>query len=149
MKKLLTLALIVSGLSLSNLSIAQQTPTPPPMPPQATEFYTPVPPKITPGAQNNLPPSDAIVLFDGTSLSNFVSAKDGNSPAEWKIENGELVVVRGKGDIQSKLPFGDAQYHVEWSAPTEIVGEGQGRGNSGFFLMGMYEVQILDRGLNQ
>jgi hypothetical protein len=61
-----------------------------------------------------------------------------------KIENGELVVVRGKGDIQSKLAFGDAQFHIEWSAPTAIVGEGQGRGNSGFFLMGMYEVQVLD-----
>ncbi|MDF2158269.1 DUF1080 domain-containing protein [Algoriphagus sp. CAU 1675] len=131
------------GLAISPLAKAQEQ-TPPPIPPQATEFYTPIPPKITPGAQNNLPPSDAIVLFDGTSLNNFVSAKDGSSPAEWKIENGELVVVRGKGDIQSKLPFGDAQYHLEWSAPTEIVGEGQGRGNSGFFLMGLYEVQVLD-----
>lgn len=134
----LLLALAVSPLVYS------QEQTPPPIPPQATEFYTPVPPKITPGIQNNLPPSDAIVLFDGTSLNNFVSAKDSSSPAPWKIENGELVVAPRTGDIQSKLPFGDAQYHIEWSAPTEIVGEGQGRGNSGFFLMGLYEVQVLD-----
>ena len=139
-KSLLFLFLSV-GLSLS---LYAQEKTPPPMPPQATEFYTPVPPKITPGAENNLPPSDAIVLFDGSSQNNFVSARDGSSPAEWTIENGELVVTPGKGDIQSKMAFGDAQYHIEWSAPTEIKGEGQGRGNSGFFLMGLYEVQILD-----
>jgi hypothetical protein len=139
-KKLLLLA----GVGMLGTVACAQEKTPPPMKPEATEFYTPVPPKISPGAQNNLPPSDAIVLFDGSSLNGFVSSKDGNAPAEWKIENGELVVQKGKGDIQSKLGFGDAQYHLEWSAPTEIVGEGQGRGNSGFFLMGMYEVQILD-----
>lgn len=140
----LAVAVFAVGLSASPLALAQQNPTPPAMPPQATEFYTPVPPKITPGPANNQAPSDAIVLFDGSSLSGFVSANNGSSPAPWKIENGELVVQKGTGDIQSKLAFGDAQYHIEWSAPTEIVGEGQGRGNSGFFLMGLYEVQILD-----
>jgi hypothetical protein len=141
--KLLSFAITGFALSMSSLALAQQT-TPPPLPPQATEFYTPVPPKVTAGTHNTNPPSDAIVIFDGTSLNGFVSAKDGSSPAEWLIENGELVVVKGKGDLQSKLPFGDAQFHVEWSAPTTIVGEGQGRGNSGFFLMGIYEVQVLD-----
>lgn len=141
--KLLFLAFTGFSLSLSSLALAQQ-PTPPPLPPQATEFYTPVPPKVTAGAQTNLPPSDAIVLFDGKNLNGFASAKEGNGPAEWLIENGELVVSKGKGDIQSKEAFGDAQYHLEWSAPTTIVGEGQGRGNSGFFLMGIYEVQVLD-----
>lgn len=136
--------LLLAGLSLMCTATFAQEKTPPPMRPEATEFYTPVPPKITPGTQNNLPPSDAIVLFDGSSLNAFVSAKDGSSPAEWKIEDGAVIVQKGKGDIQSKLAFGDAQYHVEWSAPTEIVGEGQGRGNSGFFLMGLYEVQVLD-----
>jgi hypothetical protein len=136
--------LLLTGVGLLSTATFAQEKTPPPMKPEATEFYTPVPPKVTPGAHNTAPPSDAIVLFDGTSLNGFVSAKDGSSPAEWLIENGELVVTRGKGDIQSKLPFGDAQYHVEWSAPTTIVGEGQGRGNSGFFLMGIYEVQVLD-----
>ena len=138
--RILALAVTASALSISSLAIAQEK-TPPPMKPEATEFYTPVPPKVTPGANNTAPPSDAIVLFDGTSLNGFVSAKEGNGPAEWTIENGELVVTKGKGDIQSKIPFGDAQYHLEWSAPTEIVGEGQGRGNSGFFLMGLYEVR--------
>ncbi len=143
-QKFLPFAVLVACLGTTSLAFAQQTTTPPPMPPQATEFYTPVPPKVTPGKMNNQAPSDAIVLFDGSSLSGFVSAKDGSSPAPWKIENGELVVQKGMGDIQSKLAFGDAQFHIEWSAPTEIVGEGQGRGNSGFFLMGLYEVQVLD-----
>lgn len=136
--------MLLAGVGLLSTATFAQEKTPPPMKPEATEFYTPVPPKITPGTQNNLPPSDAIVLFDGSNLNGFVSAKNGSSPAEWKIEDGAMIVQKGKGDIQSKLAFGDAQYHVEWSAPTEIVGEGQGRGNSGFFLMGLYEVQILD-----
>lgn len=140
---LLAFAFTACAMGVSTLACAQDK-TPPPMRPEATEFYTPVPPKVTPGANNTAPPSDAIVLFDGTNLDGFVSAGDGSSPAGWTIENGELVVTKGKGDIQSKKAFGDAQYHVEWSSPTEIVGEGQGRGNSGFFLMGMYEVQILD-----
>lgn len=140
---LLAAALTAGALTLSSLANAQEK-TPPPMKPEATEFYTPVPPKVTPGAYNVAPPSDAIVLFDGKNLDAFVSAEDGSGPAGWTVENGELVVVKGQGDIQSKMAFGDAQYHVEWSAPTEIVGEGQGRGNSGFFLMGMYEVQVLD-----
>ncbi|PZX57090.1 uncharacterized protein DUF1080 [Algoriphagus ratkowskyi] len=141
--RIFTLALTASALTLSSLAIAQEK-TPPPMKPEATEFYTPVPPKVIPGANNTAPPSDAIVLFDGKNLNGFASAKDGKTAAGWSIENGELVVTKGKGDIVSKQAFGDAQYHIEWSSPTEIVGEGQGRGNSGFFLMGMYEVQILD-----
>jgi hypothetical protein len=136
--------LLLAGVGMLGTVACAQEKTPPPMKPEATEFYTPVPPKIAPGAQNNLPPSDAIVLFDGSNLNGFVSAKEGNPPAEWKIEDGAMIVQKGKGDIQSKMAFGDAQYHLEWSAPTEIVGEGQGRGNSGFFLMGIYEVQILD-----
>jgi hypothetical protein len=136
--------LLLAGVSMLGTVACAQEKTPPPMKPEATEFYTPIPPKITPGAQNNLPPSDAIVLFDGSSLNGFVSAKDGSSPADWKIEDGAVIIQKGKGDIQSKLAFGDAQYHLEWSAPTEIIGEGQGRGNSGFFLMGIYEVQVLD-----
>jgi hypothetical protein len=137
-------SLLLVGVGLLSTATFAQEKIPPPMKPEATEFYTPIPPKITPGTQNNLPPSDAIVLFDGSSLNAFVSAKDGSSPAEWKVEDGAFIVQRGKGDIQSKLAFGDAQYHLEWTAPTEIIGEGQGRGNSGFFLMGIYEVQVLD-----
>lgn len=103
----------------------------------------PQPRIVTPGANPGDPPSDAIILFDGTDLSQWVSARDGG-PARWKVENGYMEVVPGTGDIQTKEPFGDCQLHLEWAAPAEVGGEGQGRGNSGVFLMGLYEVQILD-----
>lgn len=89
-----------------------------------------------------VPPSDAIVLFDGRDLANWVG-KDGGA-AEWKVENGCMEVVPGKGDIRPKAEFGDCQLHLEWSAPTVVKGESQGRGNSGVFMMGLYEIQVLD-----
>jgi len=110
--------------------------------PKATEVWDPVPRKVTPG-KNGAAPSDAIVLFDGTNLNEWKSRKDG-SAAQWKIENGYMEVVKGSGDIMTNRKFGDVQLHIEWSAPTEIVGEGQGRGNSGVFLQEKYEVQVLD-----
>lgn len=93
------------------------------------------PPIVTPGATNDQAPSDAIVLFDGTDMSAF-------SGGDWKVEDG--VVYSGKGYVISKQEFGDIQLHVEWSAPSEVKGSSQGRGNSGIFLMGKYEVQVLD-----
>ncbi len=87
-------------------------------------------------------PSDAVVLFDGTSLDAW-QAPNGD-PAPWKIEDGCFVVVPGEGGIETRQGFGDVQLHVEWSAPDPPVGEGQDRGNSGVFLMGRYEVQVLD-----
>lgn len=95
--------------------------------PVATEVWQPVPRKIT-GAANGAAPSDAIVLFDGSSLSEWKSQIDG-SVAKWKVENGYLVVVAGTGDILTTRRFGDIQLHIEWSSPTVIVGAGQGRGN--------------------
>ncbi|MCS7192748.1 MAG: DUF1080 domain-containing protein [Armatimonadetes bacterium] len=89
------------------------------------------------------PPSDAIILFDGNNLSKWVSVKDGG-PARWKVENGYMEVVAGTGDIRTIEEFGDCQLHIEWSAPAEVKGESQGRGNSGVFLMGLYEIQVLD-----
>ena len=89
------------------------------------------------------PPSDALVLFDGKDLSSWKSQKDG-SPAAWKVENGYFEVVKGTGGIQTKQGFGDCQLHVEFMSPSPAVGEDQDRGNSGVFLMGMYEVQVLD-----
>src|SRR5215475_15628101 len=80
-------------------------------------------------------PSDAIVLFDGKDLSNWVSEKDG-SPAKWNLKDGAMVVVRGTGAIKTKQEFDDIQLHVEWATPAEVVGESQGRGNSGVFLQG-------------
>jgi hypothetical protein len=89
------------------------------------------------------PPSDAIVLFDGKDLSGWRADKDG-APAGWKVENGYMEVVKGAGGIHTERGFGDVQLHVEWRTPAPGHGEGQERGNSGVFLMGQYEVQVLD-----
>lgn len=90
------------------------------------------------------PPSDAIILFDGSSLDEWESVRDGG-PAGWKLVDGKAMeVARGGGNIRTKRRFGDIQLHLEWSAPSVIQSEGQGRGNSGVFLMGLYEVQVLD-----
>lgn len=95
----------------------------------------PEPKVITPG-HNGEPPSDAIVLFDGGDLSQF------NGGEKWLIEDG-VATVHG-GGVTSKRAFGSCQLHVEWAAPAEVKGHGQGRGNSGIYLQGKYEVQILD-----
>ena len=89
------------------------------------------------------PPSDAVVLFDGTDLSKWESMSDG-SMAKWKVENGYFEVVPGTGGIRTSQGFGDVQLHVEWASPDPPAGEGQDNGNSGVFLMGMYEVQVLN-----
>jgi 3-keto-disaccharide hydrolase len=107
----------------------------------------PVPPIITPGAPSTpdspgKPPSDAVVLFDGKDLSQWLDKSDG--PAKWKVENGYVVVVPKTGYIHTKRSFGDCQLHVEFSEPTPPKGESQDRGNSGVFLMNMYEIQVLD-----
>jgi hypothetical protein len=96
-------------------------------------------PVVDPGDEGRQP-SDAIVLFDGTDLSQWES-DDGEAP-RWKVENGYME-VRG-GGIQTKRSFGDCQLHLEWASPAQVSGRGQGRGNSGLFLLGRYEVQILD-----
>lgn len=92
------------------------------------------------------PPSDAIVLFDGTSLANWRVSDSTHKAgaAKWKVVNGYMEVVAGSGSIETTRAFEDAQLHVEWRAPTPPKGEGQERGNSGVFLMGTYEVQVLD-----
>lgn len=106
----------------------------------------PNPVKVTPAAQVGQPPSDAIVLFDGTQKSfdeNWTDAK-GNK-TKWKFVNGTMESVRSAGNICSRQKFGDVQLHVEWQAPSHVSGFGQGRGNSGVFVLGgMYEVQVLD-----
>jgi hypothetical protein len=107
----------------------------------------PPPPVVVPGTPSTderpgRPPSDAIVLFDGTDLSRWSAARGG--PAGWKVAGGYMEVVRGAGDIVTRDAFGDCQLHVEWATPAPPRGEGQGRGNSGVYLMGLYEVQVLD-----
>jgi hypothetical protein len=98
------------------------------------------PPVVDPGPPGG-PPSDAIVLFDGKDLSRWKNSKGGE--AKWRLENGALV-VNGTGDILTTNEFGDVQLHVEWATPAEVKGESQGRGNSGVYLMGRYEIQVLD-----
>lgn len=94
------------------------------------------PPVVTPGQTDASPPADAVVLFGGQDLSHW------NDAENWQVEDG--VMISGKNNIVSKEQFGDCQVHVEWSAPTPPKKSGQGRGNSGIFLMGRYEMQVLD-----
>jgi len=105
----------------------------------------PLPAVVTPGAAALPvpPPADAIVLFDGTSLAMWEDGKGG--PAKWKlVAGGAMEVAPGTGGIQTRESFGDAQLHVEWMAPNPTRGKDQDRGNSGVFLMGKFEVQVLD-----
>ncbi len=104
----------------------------------------PRPPVVDPGPPGPPapPPSDAIVLMDGSNLDEWLS-QAGDEPG-WRVRDGYVEVVGGTGSIRTRREFGDIQLHVEWAAPAEVTGEGQNRGNSGVFLMGRYEVQILD-----
>ena len=110
--------------------------------PVLTEKWEPVPEKVTPG-KSNAPPSDAVVLFDGTGLSKWESERGGTA-AQWELEDGVMTVIPRNGSIQTKESFGDIQLHVEWRAPLEPQGDGQDHGNSGIFLQGRYEIQVLD-----
>lgn len=112
------------------------------MSPAETEWYSPVPPKVVPGSQLGMPPSDAIVLFDGKDLSSWQS--DGGGAVKWEIRNGEMTVVPGTGGIKTKQHFGDVQLHIEFKSPAPENHSGQNRGNSGIFLQSRYEVQVLD-----
>ena len=119
--------------------------------PEDTEVWEPVPPVVTPGANNTAPPSDAIVLFDGKNLDEWVTNRD-KSPAKWNVTDGVLTVNKAKdsGNIETKRTFKDYQLHLEWKVPENITGSGQARGNSGVFLASTgpgddgYELQILD-----
>ncbi len=124
------------------------TPVLPNSPYKVHDSERPQPRIVTPGAASTqaapgAPPSDAVVLFDGTDLTGWVKAKDGSEPG-WKVENGYMEVVPKAGDIKTKEQIGDCQLHVEWAAPAEVKGDSQGRGNSGVFLMEKYEIQVLD-----
>lgn len=113
--------------------------------------FRPHPKVVHPGALPGQPPSDAVVLFDGRDLSKWTVAHLGTAaytvsaePARWKVGDGYFEVVPGSGDIATKEKFGDVQLHVEWMEPAGVTGTSQGRGNSGVFLMGLYEIQVLD-----
>jgi hypothetical protein len=109
----------------------------------------PQPPVVTPPTastpdQPGQPPSDAVVLFDGKSLDAWLGGKDGKQPAPWKVENGYFEVVPKAGQLVSKESFGDCQFHAEFRMPDPPKGKDQDRGNSGIFLMGKFEAQVLD-----
>jgi 3-keto-disaccharide hydrolase len=117
--------------------------------PADTEVWEPVPKVVTPGATSSAPPSDAIVLFDGKNLDQWVNVKD-KSPAGWTVADGIVTVNKAVGNIETKRSFKNYQLHIEWRIPENVTGEGQARGNSGVFLAstgggdGGYEVQIMD-----
>jgi len=100
----------------------------------------PVPHTVAPGSTSGAAPADATVLFDGSDLAAW---RGGSGPARWELVDGAMV-VNGTGSIQTRESFGDLQLHLEWAAPEEPVSSSQGRGNSGVYLMGRYEIQILD-----
>jgi len=143
-------AVVASALVLFVAPVqAQQTARP-----EDTEVWKPVPPVVTPGAPTvgATPPSDAIVLFDGGNLGEWVSVKDG-SPASWTVAGGVMTVVKAGGDIETRRRFRDFQLHIEWRIPEDVTGTGQARGNSGVYLAyterGGYELQVLDSYRNE
>ena len=109
--------------------------------PAAAQAATATEPPVIDAGPIGGPPSDALVLFDGKDLSQWKSASGGE--ARWKVEDG-VMEVTSTGNIVSKEEFGDVQVHVEWASPSVVKGEGQGRGNSGVYLQGRYEIQVLD-----
>ena len=154
----------------------KEYPKPKHMQPSHTKFWLPQPPVVTPGAYRatvDMPvpgkvkkgqaptapacveasdiyvtaPSDAIVLFDGSGLDEWVGPK-GAAPG-WTVADGVLTVAPGSGEILTKRVFHDFQLHIEWCEPEDIEGESQGRGNSGVYLQGMYEIQVLDSYQNE
>ena len=128
-----TAALIAAVLVLSLVSVLS-----------AGEYISGIPwpePKVVDPGPAGGPPSDAIVLFDGHDLAQWVDGKD------WQVKDG--YAIPAKHDIHTKRAFGDCQLHVEWATPEKVVGHSQERGNSGVFMMGIYEIQILDSYQNQ
>ena len=139
-----TLAILALTLVSAMPALAQQ----PAGRPEDTEVWTPVPKVVTPGATNAAPPSDAIVLFDGHNLDEWIVAGDTTKPARWTVRKGVMTVNKAAGDIETRRRFTNYQIHLEWRVPAGITGAGQARGNSGLYLGstpdGGYELQILD-----
>jgi hypothetical protein len=131
-------------------AVAQDTPGPTPA---DTEQWSPVPTVVAPGKVDGAPPADAIVLFDGKGLEEWVSVRGG--PAKWAVADGVMTVVKPAGNIETRRRFGRHQLHLEWRVPAGTTGSGQARGNSGVFLASTgpgdagYELQILDSWKNE
>lgn len=140
MKKLLLATFFLSR----NLIMLAQTD------PKATEVWQPEPKIVTPGKTPADAPSDAVILFDGKNLDQWVSTNDTLSAAKWKVADGIMTIDKKTGNIQTKQRFTDYQLHIEWRIPENITGTDQARGNSGVFLGSTgpgdngYEIQVLD-----
>ena len=125
----------------------KDTPTLPGFGFQVHDGARPQPRIVAPGttssqAEPGVPPADAVILFGGTDLTQWMSVHGG--VAAWRVEDGSMEVLPGAGAIRTRVCLGDCQLHLEWAAPAEVTGAGQERGNSGVLLMGLYELQILD-----
>ena len=155
---LTSVSIVATALTLFSLHGVAQQPAPTPQPekprgnPADTEVWEPVPKVVAPGpgqASPSAPPADAVVLFDGTNIDQWVSTKD-KSPAKWTVADGVMTVNKPTGNIETKRSFTNYQLHLEWRIPENITGTNQARGNSGLFLAttggadGGYELQILD-----
>jgi 3-keto-disaccharide hydrolase len=137
MKKFFCLLSLMSILTINLLAQVREGGDP-----KLSEVWQPEPRVVSPGKTPQDAPSDAIVLFSGKDLSQWQSAKGGDPT--WKLQDDYVQVVPGTGIIQTKRAFGDCQLHIEWRTPDTVRGDGQGRGNSGIFFMGLFELQVLD-----
>ena len=138
-----------SGAQAQGATAASQASDSPAPKPQDTEIWEPVPKVVTAGADCGAAPSDAIILFDGRNMDEWVSNRD-KSPAKWIVADGVMTVNKSEGNIETKRTFKNYQLHLEWRIPEHVTGSGQGRGNSGVFLASTgpgdagYELQVLD-----
>ncbi len=112
--------------------------------PESTEIWEPQPRLVTPAEKPGEAPADATILFDGKSFDNWTTPEGG--VPKWTLKDGAMTVLAGSKEIKTKKEFGDFQLHIEWRSPAEVNPQktGQGRGNSGIFLQGRYELQVLD-----
>jgi hypothetical protein len=133
---LAVLFLLLSVLIFTIQCLGQDEPDP-----AETEVWEPQPEIVTSGDGTN-PPSDAIVLFDGTDLSQWTDGEGNES--KWIVKDNAVTVNPETGNLVTRQKFGSCQLHIEFRTPIEVEGDGQGRGNSGIFLQGKYEVQVLD-----
>ncbi|WP_367752950.1 DUF1080 domain-containing protein [Flavobacterium sp. WC2421] len=144
---LLLVVLFSTTIAMAQHTVINTPPdvSPMPMKPEMTEIWEPQVSVVTPAKKLGDAPSDAIILFDGKNMDQWVSQKDVTKPAAWKIVNNDYMeVVPDAGGIQTKMQFGDCQLHIEWSAPDVVIDGGQWRGNSGVFFQNRYELQVLD-----
>jgi hypothetical protein len=149
MKQLLgiTTALLLTAAFAQGQSDAIRKANLPSANPEDAEVFQPLPNVVVPGKTFDSPPSDAIILFSGKNLDEWVNESD-QSPAKWTISDGIMTVNKASGDIATKRKFTSYQLHVEWRIPANITGSDQARGNSGIYLSDRYEIQVLDNSNN-